>query len=706
MCYGMNEPSAEQQLVIDHLQNGDNVICSAVAGSGKSSTVLAAAKQMPGKQILQITYNSSLRLEIREKVRLYGLNNITIHTFHSLAVKYYSPDCHTDTGIRRVLLHNTKPRHGIEPIQLMMLDEFQDCSELYFRLIVKFIRDMGSLVQLLILGDPLQCLYEFKGADSRFLTMAKQIWSRFPLLKSHAFVQCPLKMSYRITDQMSMFVNRAMFGEEMMLSCRSGEPVQYIRNSRYNIEKTVVFTIRELLDNGVKPSDIFVLAASVKGLNSNVRKMENALVECDIPCHVPMFEADKLDDRIIDGKIVFSTFHCAKGRQRKHVFVVGFDNNYFNQFARSIADKSKCPNTLYVGCTRATHGLYLLEFDQYMTDRPLEFLKMGHYDFKKCDFVNFKGTPRSIFYKKDTMNGATSTITTKYETPTKMIKFIPDTTLDIISPVVDRLFAQVSPASTVINVPAVIQTRRGFYEAVSDLNGIAIPFVYTNNVDALRSMVENALLETKESEHMYIKRLVGDLPEDCSSISNSLFLANIYTAIQERLYFKLKQIGRDEYNWITDDHMNACKKRLDDIICVTPGYLVESEQTIIQASNDDQHCKIDQLLSSHFPDNVRFRFTGIVDMITDSCVWELKCSTDISIDHKLQVVVYAWLWSMLDRPAREFKILNILTGEVVVLTNDPDELNNVVIALLKGKYDDLVPKTDAEFVSDCVSCLE
>ena len=66
MCYGMNEPSAEQQLVIDHLQNGDNVICSAVAGSGKSSTVLAAAKQMPGKQILQITYNSSLRLEIRE----------------------------------------------------------------------------------------------------------------------------------------------------------------------------------------------------------------------------------------------------------------------------------------------------------------------------------------------------------------------------------------------------------------------------------------------------------------------------------------------------------------------------------------------------------------------------------------------------------------------------------------------------------------
>ena len=199
----MNVPSDEQQLVIDNLKNGKNVICSAVAGSGKSSTVLAAALQMPDKQILQITYNSSLRLEIREKVREFGLPNITIRTFHSLAVKYYSSDCHTDTGIRRVLLHDMKPRTDIEPIQLLMLDEFQDCSELYFRLITKFIRDMGSLVQLLVLGDPLQCLYQFKGADPRFLTMAEQIWSRSPLLTTTDFVSCALKMSYRITDQMA-----------------------------------------------------------------------------------------------------------------------------------------------------------------------------------------------------------------------------------------------------------------------------------------------------------------------------------------------------------------------------------------------------------------------------------------------------------------------------------------------------------------------
>ena len=51
----MNDPSEEQQLVIDNLKNGHNVICSAVAGSGKSSTVLAASLQIPNSQILQIT---------------------------------------------------------------------------------------------------------------------------------------------------------------------------------------------------------------------------------------------------------------------------------------------------------------------------------------------------------------------------------------------------------------------------------------------------------------------------------------------------------------------------------------------------------------------------------------------------------------------------------------------------------------------------
>lgn len=717
----MNTPSDEQQLVIDNLKTGYNVICSAVAGSGKSSTVLATSKQLFNKQILQITYNASLRLEIKEKVQVLGLPNIIVHTFHSLAVKYYSIDCNTDTGIRYLLLHNTPPRTSIPKLDICMLDEFQDCTELYFKFVVKFIRDMGSPIQLLILGDPRQCLYEFKGADTRFLTMADVVWSNFELLSSKEFVHCSLKMSYRITNQMSRFVNDVMLGQELMSACREGEPITYIRNNRKNIEKTVIYTINELLTNGgVKPNEIFVLAASVKGLNSHVRKMENALVEKNIPCHVPMFDTEKMDDRVIEGKIVFSTFHCAKGRQRKHVFVVGFDNNYFEQFARTSTDKTQCPNTLYVGCTRATHGLYLLEFDQYPNDRPLDFLKMGHHEMKKQDYIKFNGMPRSLFYVDETEAQRKSLIDKKYETPTKLIKFIPDYILDIITPIIEHIFVIGSPGIE-ITIPSVIQTRKGFFEAVSDLNGIAIPCMfydslsvescgeafkqYENPSNVLYNMVENSLLEMKEHEHEYLKKIVKELPTTCETIDDYLFLANVNNSIQERLYFKVKQIERDEYTWLSREVVNQCMERLNQVCGGEPG-LKTSEFMLIHHSLEEAHTKIDQLLAPHFPESYRFRFSAIVDLVTDTSVWELKCTENINLDHKLQLIIYAWLWKMMDKPTKEFKLFNITSGELYTLNSGLDEeLNTIVIALLRGKYDEQTIKTDGEFIEMCQDYL-
>ena len=126
--------------------------------------------------------------------------------------------------------------------------------------------------------------------------------------------------------------------------------------------------------HGARPQDIFILAASVK--SSMIRKLENKLVEENIPCFVPGYETEKLDDRVISGKIVFSTFHSVKGRQRKYVIVMGFDNSYFTMYGRDFLP-NECPNTLYVGCSRATEKLFVVESDQFSGDRPLDFLKMS-----------------------------------------------------------------------------------------------------------------------------------------------------------------------------------------------------------------------------------------------------------------------------------------------------------------------------------------
>lgn len=63
--------------------------------------------------------------------------------------------------------------------------------------------------------------------------------------------------------------------------------------------------------------------------------------------HVPISEDEALDEDIIRGKLVFSTFDQAKGLERKAVVVFNFDDSYFNYFNRS-ANKNVCPNILYV----------------------------------------------------------------------------------------------------------------------------------------------------------------------------------------------------------------------------------------------------------------------------------------------------------------------------------------------------------------------
>ena len=723
--------SQEQQHILDEVRGGDNVMVDAVAGTGKTTLILSIARELPDKRILQLTYNASLRKDVKETILKQELTNINVHTYHSLAKRYYLSTGYTDTEIRRLLFKDTVPKENIADFDLLVLDECQDMTLLYFQLMVKFMKDYNKPVQLLILGDYMQGLYEFKGADIRFLTLADIIWSNFVLLRTNVFKKCTMKMSFRITNQMRSFVNNVMLGEPRMDACRDAENVVYIRNSRYNLCKVVFAEISKLMDQGVKPCEIFVLGNSVKGSNSNIRNLENTLVEKDIPCHVPMLENEKMDDRVIDGKIVFSTFHCVKGRQRKYVFVVGFDNSYLKYYARGLP-RDICPNTLYVAATRATHGLYLLETAGYSNNRPLDFLKKNHIEMKQCDYITFKGNHQSIFPDDDEQDEQFANLIKKHIiTPTELVRFISESVIENISPIIDRIFVKESDNTLTLDIPTVIETKKGFFEEVSDLNGIAIPCMYydylkdlwtvdktddgdkdgLSNQNVLFDVIHNSIENMRSNDHIYLKQIVNDLPKRIDTIEDYLYIANVSIAAQEMLYFKLKQIDRDEYNWLTEDMVLACKERLRAVVgpdC--QNQMPQVENTIIHESEDEPHKNIDKFLSGIFGDSRQFRFTARVDLITETTVWELKCTSEITIEHLVQVIAYAWLWNMrynehCETPVKVFKIFNIKTGDVLRLDASMEDLNYIMTELLVGKYKELVPKTDDEFLADCHNIL-
>ena len=541
----MNE---EQRAVVEHMKSGENVVVNAVAGSGKSTTVLFMAKETPSLNTIQFTYNSTLRLEIREKTKVQGLTNLEVHTFHSMAVKYYHESAHSDTGIRKILAENLAPRRPLPKMDIVVLDETQDITELYFRMIVKFTKDMNHDFQMLVLGDYQQGMYEFRGSDGRFLTLADKLWYKHPRLKSRLFQKCQLTMSYRITLQMCEFINNVMLGEQRLRACREGSsPVIYLRNTQKNLESMVVGNVMKLLSEGAKPSDFFILGNSVKGQKSLIRKIENALVNRGIPCHVPMFDTETVDDKVIDNKVVFCTFHGAKGRERKYVFVTGFDQGYMDTCGRDL-DQKMCPNTLYVAATRASECLFLLERDQFKEDRPLIFLKKSHAEMKKMSCVEFKGM---TYHSFDGPEKSVSDSTLKrMVTPTDLVKFVPEHVLEEITPYIKQMFRPLRKKGVDIEIPTVIHTDGGFYEEVSDLNGLAIPAMYYDYLSnkwekgALNVLYQTILLsldEMGDKEHLYLKEMASKLPATFTTPAEYLYLSNVYAAFQEKLYFKLKQ---------------------------------------------------------------------------------------------------------------------------------------------------------------------
>lgn len=731
----MNALSDEQAYILDIVKTGSNVMVDAVAGTGKTTLILAIAKQLSHKKILQMTYNSSLRIDVKTKVTDLHLENIKVHTFHSLAVRYYQSNAFTDTELRRILLKNIAPKIEIPQIDMLVLDECQDLTFLYFQFMVKFTKDMGHPIQLLVLGDYMQGLYDFKGADVRFLTMAEKIWCDFPLLRTPDFHKCTMQMSFRITNQICAFVNDVMLGEERMRACRDDQCVVYMRQSRDNIERMVSAEINRLFEQGVKPCEIFILGPSVKGPNSNIRKLENKLVERDIPCHVPMMENDKIDDRVIGGKVVFSTFHSVKGRQRPYVFIVGFDQSYHRFYMRN-KPIDECPNTIYVASTRASKGLYLLESNQHSNDRPFQFLKKSHIEMKKCDYIEFRGMHQTNFHDtssstKDTSSGGEGGSREKpiieYTSPTDLIKFIQESVIEYISPILDKIFVTETEEHDVIEIPSIIETKMGFFEEVSDLNGVAIPSMYYDDLynqdvessqgsnkrgNILLELIRINVANMKPNEHVFLKKIVEEIPEAIETVSEYLYLANIHSAIQERLYFKLKQIKRDEYDWLKEDQIKRCRERLEEVIGSDCRSQIPSiEEVIIEYKDDSMHKPIDDLLRPIFGSGKQFRFYGRVDLITENTVWELKCTSKISIEHLLQVVIYAWLWKMrggidlIQSNKKQFKIFNIKTGEILRLDATQEELNMIMIALLKGKYQDEIVKTDEEFIEECQTYL-
>ena len=144
----LNIKLSDEQLSI--VNSNNNMMILATAGSGKSFSILHFALKYPTKRMIQITYNNMLKHEIRKKVNILDINNLLVHTYHSLAVGFYDHYAYTDEGIKNILIKNTPCKINVN-FDVILIDETQDMMTDYYLLIKKFIFDTKSTPQILIL---------------------------------------------------------------------------------------------------------------------------------------------------------------------------------------------------------------------------------------------------------------------------------------------------------------------------------------------------------------------------------------------------------------------------------------------------------------------------------------------------------------------------------------------------------------------------
>ncbi len=111
---------------LDIIHSTGNIKINAVAGSGKTTTVIEYAKARPKKsKILYLAFNKSVKLEAVKKFREKGLLNVKVETAHSLAYKNI------------VFKHKYKVRHqGYKTYEVAELLNLQGNGEKHAKYII------------------------------------------------------------------------------------------------------------------------------------------------------------------------------------------------------------------------------------------------------------------------------------------------------------------------------------------------------------------------------------------------------------------------------------------------------------------------------------------------------------------------------------------------------------------------------------------
>lgn len=743
----LNPPSEEQLEAINALAT-HNIVINAVAGSGKTTTVLHIAKKFPDEPILLLTYNKRLQLETTARANSCGITNLEIRTYHAFCGAYTGKVCNDDHKMLDILRDHHED-FTVKQYATIIIDESQDITPVFYELISIVLAKQDPSVKLCILGDEKQTIYDYNGANPQYIQRPAEFFGA-KLHPSREWRHLKLSTTYRLTRQIADFVNFCAHdyaqSAPLLTAVKDGPKPRYIITRkeikkiqgefcvRYN-ENLIKRELDYYLDypNNTKPSDIFILAPSIRGgIRNPITGVEELLLNDEKYkplIYIPKSDDAKLDDDIIKNKIIFASFHQVKGLEREVVIIFGADDSYFDYMARNLADSRViCPNTFYVAFTRAKKHMSIFAD----VDKPLQFLQnldiytsppitefnilqkavnienqfMTQYkqfliDAEKSigKHPQFQIIKYRIEQRIDSAICALKIFEIDYEVLNKsnvipirirlcdnksVTNYIRHLSLIVTNKLVNYVHeTHIYDPADRLDITHKIRLNHAkygeYWEEVSEITGTAIPIYYEYTI-------RKNILVLDESDFVKVlgrsvknrcelltgAQLATNIKSGIISVNNKsiLQIANYLCAAKDGLEFKVHQIPPDKYTWLSPENLQDAMQRFER------RFKVAADTTNIRAEVPETRTY------HHKPCEIPTEIRGYIDFIyTDESnqtyIYEIKCVQELKIEHKLQLAVYAWLTHD-TYPGAKYRLLNIITDEEIELSFSDEELDKIM----------------------------
>lgn len=368
-------PSLEQWALMYAFEQQRHIVCEAVAGAGKTTTLLLCARRRVKASVLLLTYNKRLQLEVSRRAAALPGSRVTVLTYHAAAGKSYGGVVQNDEAFRRVV--QASPENPLR-FDALMVDEAQDMSVEYFAFVRHLLRANPG-AQVVVVGDARQAINEYRGARPEFLTRAAALYT--PFVADRPWSACRLSVSHRLTPETAAFVNTHLYGAPVItggnLRDRGRRPVYAVSGSKEGVTKELASAVKQAVAE-FGAEGVFVLAPSVRNLSNSQSPLADLVRRhlAGIPTFVANQDDTRVDADLIRGKLAILSFNAAKGCERPCVIAVGIDETYFDYFDLTWAEPRAVPNVVTVAATRAS-ALLIVVANARRTIRTVAFDRLG-----------------------------------------------------------------------------------------------------------------------------------------------------------------------------------------------------------------------------------------------------------------------------------------------------------------------------------------